>query len=121
MAQHNDTGKQGEAIALAHIKKLGFVILATNVPIGKAEIDIIALDGDILVFVEVKTRGIAHNENPAEAVGTKKRKMLIDAADEYVALTERENEVRFDIVSVYMRAQGHSLEYIPDAFNGMMY
>jgi len=120
MAKHNELGKIGEEMAVAHLQKLGYRIRLTNYLVGKAEIDIIAEDGEFIVFVEVKTRTGAVHENPIETVTTRKRKMLIDAADFYINDRGIENESRFDIIAVIKNKNNtYKLEHIPDAFNGM--
>ena len=66
VAKHIDLGRRGEQFALAYLLRLGFRIVGTNfaIPVGRnragtpivAEIDIVAYDGDVLCFIEVKTR-----------------------------------------------------------------
>lgn len=119
MAQHNELGKIGEEMAIAHLKKIGYRIRLTNYLVGKAEIDIIAEDGEFIVFVEVKTRTSEVHENPIETVTPRKRKMLIDAADFYINDRGIENESRFDIIAVIKNKNTFKLEHITDAFNGM--
>lgn len=80
MADHNDLGRQGEAIAEKFLKKKGFSILVCNWQLNRHEVDIIALDKEFLVFIEVKTRSSLKYGYPDEAVDFKKEKMLIEAA-----------------------------------------
>jgi putative endonuclease len=119
MAEHNDLGKAGEELAIAHLQKLGYKIRLTNYSIGKAEIDIIAEDGEYIVFVEVKTRKSDVHENPIETVTPRKRKMMIAAADFYINERGLENECRFDIIAVIKNGNKFSLEHITDAFSGI--
>lgn len=119
MAKHNDLGKEGEELAMAHLKKLGYKIQSTNFRLGKAELDIIAVDGNFIVFIEVKTRATDVHENPIEAVNNKKRKMMIDAADTYIIDRNLPYESRFDIISIIKNGNQHTLEHITDAFNGL--
>ncbi len=119
MAKHNELGKLGEEKALEYLQKLGYKIKLTNYLVGKAEIDIIAEDGEFIVFVEVKTRESDVHENPIEAVTPRKRKLLIDAADFYIEERGIENESRFDIVSVIKNKNRWIIEHVPDAFCGM--
>ncbi len=120
MAKHNELGKIGEEMAVAHLQKIGYRIRLTNYLVGKAEIDIIAEDGEFIVFVEVKTRTGEIHENPIETVTTRKRKMLIEAADFYINDRGIENESRFDIIAVIKNKNNtYKLEHITDAFNGM--
>ena len=66
----------------------------------RAEIDIIARENGVLVFVEVKTRAYSAFGLPEEMVDQRKRKLLIDAAMAYMRSVGHEWEIRFDIVSV---------------------
>lgn len=95
-----ETGKKGEEQALAHLKGLGFEILHTNWRHKNLEIDIIAKDSGFLAIIEVKTRKNADFGEPEAFVTRKKQKKVIRAAGEYMKQFEREEEVRFDIVSV---------------------
>ena len=62
-------GRRGEQVAARHLKRCGYLILAQNYRAAGAEIDIVALEGSTLVFVEVKSRHGAGFGTPAEAVG----------------------------------------------------
>lgn len=72
MAVHNELGKQGEALAVEYLRKEGYEILETNWVFQKAEVDIIALKGDVLAIVEVKTRSSLEYGLPQEFVKPKK-------------------------------------------------
>lgn len=119
MARHNDLGKIGEEMAIAHLQKLGYKIKLTNYNVGKAEIDIIAEDGGMMVFVEVKTRTSDIHENPIEAVTPRKRKMMVDAADFYINDRALDCETRFDIIAVVKEGNKFRIEHVPDAFSGI--
>lgn len=117
MAQHNETGRQGESIASKYLYDLGYIILEQNWRHRQAEIDIIARDQDVLVFVEVKTKSYVAFGDPAESVNSRKERLLIDAATEYCIKVEHEWEIRFDIVSVVMTKEGNvTLDHYKDAF-----
>ena len=116
MAEHNETGRIGEDIAMEHLQKEGYKILSTNWKAGKLEIDIIAQDKDVLVIVEVKTRMSEEYEEPEDAVTMKKQKHLIKAANEYVYQRNITSEVRFDIISIIMSNDPPMIEHIVDAF-----
>ncbi len=91
-------GARGERAAERHLKRLGLRILARGYRIGSGEIDLIARDGDVLVFVEVKTR---RQGEPFEAINDAKRRTLTRAA---LRFTKRygipEVPFRFDVVAV---------------------
>ena len=104
-ASHIATGRAGEDAAYFHLRKLGYVMVARNwrVPQCKGELDLVAWDGDVLCFVEVKTR-TTHDVKPAQAaVDEHKRKELAVMARNFLRRLRRENAppYRFDIVSVY--------------------
>ncbi|MEM7187675.1 MAG: YraN family protein, partial [Bacteroidota bacterium] len=85
MAQHNELGKMGEAIAARFLHEQGYTILATNYTYLKAEIDIIAQkEEDTVVIVEVKTRNSSFFGDPQSFVTPAKVKQLVKAANEYM-------------------------------------
>jgi putative endonuclease len=99
---HQQIGRQGEEDAYFYLRKLGYVMVGRNYrsPGRRGEIDLIGWDGDILCFIEVKTR-TSHDVKPAEAaVDHEKRRELAGMARAYL---RRLQEVpwRFDVVSVY--------------------
>jgi putative endonuclease len=116
MADHNDFGKAGEDIAVNFLRKKGYNILETNWRSGKNEIDIIALDNDILVIVEVKSRHSNFAGEPETAVTHDKQRALIRAANAYIGKTGKNNEVRFDIVSILVVKDQQTINHIEDAF-----
>ena len=111
-----DFGKLGEDLAVNYLINKGYQILERNWRSGHKEIDIIALDGDTLVAVEVKTRKSNTYGEPDTAVGAMKQQMLIWAADAYVRYKNLDVEVRFDIVSIVITDTGEHIEHIEDAF-----
>ncbi|MGV3461541.1 MAG: YraN family protein [Flavobacterium sp.] len=116
MAEHNDLGKLGEEMAVAHLRKHGYNILQTNYVFQKAEIDIIALKGDTLAIVEVKTRSSLDFGLPQEFVKPKKIQLLVKAVNEYVQQNDLDVEVRFDIISVFSNNGKFEIEHLEDAF-----
>ena len=81
MAEHNDLGREGECWAADYlVREKGFVILARNWRHRQKEIDIVAQDGDTLVFVEVKTRS-SDDIPPSELVSYNKIRFLETAAE----------------------------------------
>jgi len=93
----------GEDKACEYIKKLGFKILERNFRKGYGEIDIVALDKDILVFVEVKTRTSNQFGTPLEAITYWKLKSLIKTAEFYKLTHPKLPEsLRIDAVSIIL-------------------
>lgn len=116
MADHNLLGKKGEEVAQKFIVSKGYKIVATNWTFKHKEIDIIAQDGSCLVFVEVKSRTEDYWGNPEEFVTKKKQRLLISAAESYIAETNYQGESRFDIISVLFLKEGTETDHIIEAF-----
>jgi len=94
-------GQRGERAAAAYLKRKGYRILARGDRTGPGELDLVALDGRTIVFVEVKTRHSAEMGHPVEAVDRAKQRRLTRLA---VAWLKRrrllESPARFDIVAI---------------------
>lgn len=105
MTSHLDLGRQGEAAAVRFLEQSGYRIAARNFRAGRGEIDIVAWapSGEILVFVEVKTRSLDTFGGPEEAVDRKKQDQIARAAGAYMESIGYEAEIRFDIVAVVLR------------------
>lgn len=116
MAQHNELGKRGEDMAVAHLLSTGYEIVARNFIFQKAEVDIIARKDNILAVVEVKTRSTPDFGNPQDFVKKKQIKQLVKAIDYFVNEHQLDVEVRFDIVAIIKNKAGTRLEHIKDAF-----
>jgi len=117
MTEHLELGRIGEDAAAKFLARQRFRILERNYRVKSGEIDIIARDGDVLVFVEVKTRQSDFFAQPIESVGFHKQQKLRRLADRYLAEHELpESDVRFDVVSVVMRGRKSEIEHIRDAF-----
>lgn len=111
-------GAYGERLAARYLTRAGLVVLDRNWRCPYGEIDIIARDGDVVVFCEVKTRrGVTHG-TPAEAVDGRKVVRLRRLAAEWLAhATVRPREVRFDLVAVISPRQGAPrVEHVRGAF-----
>ena len=100
MAAHNDTGKWGEDLAVAYLEKKGYTIVERDWKSGRRDIDIIALDDDVVVFVEVKTRRNRLYGEPEDAVDYHKLQNLQQAISHYVKFRNIRQDIRFDIISV---------------------
>ncbi len=116
MANHNLLGIKGEQLAQSFLKQLGYSIIEVNWREQKFEIDIIAIDGNEIVFVEVKTRGTAIFGDPEEAVNQKKQNHLIEGAECYVNEHNIDLEGRFDVVSIILNANQEEIKHIKNAF-----
>lgn len=117
MADHNELGKQGELLARNRLTELGYQILRANWRFEKYEVDLIARDGPDLVFVEVKTRETDAFGHPASFVGRKQQQHLAEAAEAWLYLYPEANlSLRYDVVSVILQSNRHSIEHFKDAF-----
>jgi putative endonuclease len=72
MASHNDLGRRGEEIARDYLENLGYGILKMNWKYGRAEVDVIANQQGVIIFVEVKTRSSVDYGMPEDFVSRKK-------------------------------------------------
>lgn len=93
-------GQLGELEAARYLRSIGCDIIASNYRCRFGEIDIIAREGDTLVFVEVKTRSSGAVMLPREAVTSSKQKKLCRAALHYLGQNAGEASVRFDVIEV---------------------
>jgi putative endonuclease len=116
MAEHNETGKQGETEAATYLEKKGYTILDTNWRNKNLEVDIIALDKKTLVITEVKSRSGKIVGEVEEWVNKQKQKNLIKAANIYLEEKQLDYEIRFDIITVIFSATGAVVNHIEDAF-----
>ncbi|WP_111307829.1 YraN family protein [Confluentibacter sediminis] len=116
MAQHNELGKKGEALAVDFLLKNGYEIIERNYCFDKAEVDIIAQKDDILAIIEVKTRSTADFGNPQDFVKPKQIQQLVKAVDEYVTVNGLDVEVRFDIIAIIKASKDFKIEHLENAF-----
>jgi putative endonuclease len=116
MAKHNEIGLRGEQIATDYLEQKNYKILDRNWRYGRAEIDIVAMDGATLVFAEVKTRSNDLFERPESAVDDKKRRLLARAAVAYMRKIGHEWAIRFDILAVILRGDIFFIDHFEDAF-----
>lgn len=113
-------GKLGEELALEALKKNRYRILEQNYRCPWGEIDLIARDGNTLVFVEVKTRSSSLFGSPLHSVGRSKQRKLVKSAMNYLnAHGLHHSDCRFDVVSVMIDPDRHKnhVEVIEDAFD----
>lgn len=101
-----ETGRAGERAATDHLRRAGYDIQALNWRQGIYEIDIVARRGDVLHFVEVKTRQAGALTPPEAALTRRKLHALSRAAGCYLAATGWEGEVQFDLARVVVAADG---------------
>ncbi len=119
-AARQRTGRDAEAVVAARLERAGWRTVDRNARTSevRGEIDLIALDGDALVFVEVKARragSVGGPETPAMAVGPRKRAKLRSLAAAWLRDrgydVPRHRELRFDVVGLRLDASGRVTEY----------
>jgi putative endonuclease len=111
-------GRQGEDVACMYLANVGTKIIERNWKCQSGEADIIANDGDDLVFIEVKTRASDTYGFPEEAVNHKKRLRYERIATEYLFSHDLPSaRVRFDVLALMLSADGKAfLRHHRDAF-----
>lgn len=121
MAVHNDLGQSGERAAELYLRQKGYDVTHRNWRFGHKEIDIVARKGNLLVFVEVKTRRNDMYGLPSEAVDARKIRRLISSANAFIQKYAIDSPVRFDIITVIMDGCSERIEHIEDAFLPSMF
>lgn len=112
-------GQGGEQYVAEYLEKKGYRIVDKNYRCKLGEIDIIARDGEELVFIEVKTRsGLSHG-SPAAAVDLRKQRQISRTAQWYLAeRTLFDSPARFDVISVlFDDTRQLTIEHISNAFD----
>lgn len=96
-------GKNGESLAEAYLKLIGYEILEKNFSCFRGEIDLIALDKKQIIFIEIKSRHSKKYGLASEAVTAEKLKHIYKTAEYYLVTKKLKNiDVRFDVVEIYI-------------------
>lgn len=114
-----DVGARGEELAARYLAARGYVVRERNVRLCGGEIDIVAEDGPVLVFVEVKTRRDHRLGGPLESVDPRKQQKLLSLARAYLYVRGLGDvPCRFDVVGITWPWAGESpvIEHVRDAF-----
>lgn len=112
-------GQAGERAARRHLRRAGLKFLTANFRSPRGEIDLVCRDGDCLVFVEVKTRSSEDWVRPAAAVDSDKRRLLSQAALDYLRrLDNPPVKFRFDVVEVLLSDDRvREVRHLPNTFH----
>jgi len=117
---HLETGRRGERLVYWHLRRAGYTVVARNRRPGVrgAELDLVAWDGPVLAFVEVKTRTSKEAGPPETAVLPKQRRRILQSAETYLRrLGRRDISYRFDIASVSWTVDsGFQVQVFKNAF-----
>lgn len=113
-----ETGRFGEAFAEQYLIKKGYRTIGRNVHMGRQELDLVMLDGETVVFVEVKARKNAAFGTPAEFVTRTKQRNLTVAAERFLHRYGMDDRfARFDIVEIYLEEK--RIRHLTDAFSAI--
>jgi putative endonuclease len=117
---HLEFGAAGEDFAANFVEGLGWTIIGRNVRVGRGELDIVAMDGDELVIIEVRTRKIGRISPAETTVGPMKIRRIIKSAREYVGRIAFSGAWRIDVVAVTKNNEGGiAAELFSDVTMGM--
>jgi len=113
-----ELGRRAEKAAERELRRRGYTIVARNVRTAGGEIDLVALDGRTVCFVEVRSRSSEEVGSPLESVGLKKRRQLTKLARSFLRQHGLERAAaRFDVVAVEAAADGRlQVTVVADAF-----
>jgi putative endonuclease len=111
MAQHNDFGKEGEAMAVDWLQSKGFTILHRNWRYSYFEIDIIAEKKGVLHIIEVKVRNYSRFAYPESSVTRKKFKRLQKATNEFLFRNPGHKWIQYGILSITLFKNGKEPEF----------
>ncbi len=122
MAKHNELGHLGEELARNYLQEKNYKILESNWKAGRAEIDLIAMDKETLVFVEVKTRSNDFFGKPETGVSPKKQVLISKAAAAYMQKINHSWAIRFDVIAVLAKDITHPrINHLQDSFFPRLY
>ncbi len=114
----NKSGVWGELYTARYLRDRNYRIITSGYSCRFGELDIVAMQGDTLCIVEVKTRDEDTLTRPMEAVDEDKQEKLRLAAQSFISYSKLENEIRFDVCEVYLNAENKAVKinYIENAF-----
>lgn len=116
----DELGRRGEEEAARHLRALGYRIVGRRERVLRGDIDIVALDGRTVVFVEVRSKSDTSHGHPAETVGPQKQRRIAELAGAYIRRHQLEDQsVRIDVVAVTFAAAGGRplVEHYQNAFD----
>ncbi len=116
MAQHNETGTEGEKLAETWLIAKGYKIRTVNWRHRHLEVDIIAEKGDTLHFIEVKSRRSTKYGNPEESINKQKMKNLKDAAEQYQLQNPGWKWIQFDVLAILLKPEGIDYWFNQDVY-----
>ncbi len=111
-------GSEGEDLAAAYLESKGFFIVDRNYSFERSEVDIVAYDGSVIVFIEVKLRSNLKFGHPEESVDEQKIAHIQKAAEAWIYERRMDGyPVRFDVVSIMQKNnEAPDIRHLKDAF-----
>ena len=119
MSDAQSSGRSAETLALRHLCNSGLRLLARNWSCRSGELDLVMLDGDTVVFVEVRYRRHAAWGGAVESVDARKQQKLVRAAEHFLQKESRwaRHPCRFDVIAIGSTAQRAPLTWIRNPFD----
>ena len=117
MDRRGELGRRGEGVAEAFLRRSAYTIVARNYRCRAGEVDLVALDGQVLVFVEVRSRRGPEFGTPLESVTGRKQARLGRVARQFIA--ERgwhARDARFDVIGIRFDDEPPRVEHVRSAF-----
>ncbi len=116
--ERKSLGKAGEDLAERYLKRQGYAIVERNYRCPLGEIDLIALNKRVVVFVEVKTRRVDTSGAPLESVNAVKQRRLKRTALHYLNKHRlHDRDVQFDVVGISLRSDPPAVQHVRHAFD----
>ena len=113
-----ELGRYGEDLAYKRIKRLGYRKIIRNYRCPLGEVDLIANDGDTLVFIEIKTRRGKPTGYAKEAVNSRKQRQLSKVALSYMKSNNcSDAKARFDVIAISIKEDKPEIEVVKNAFD----
>jgi putative endonuclease len=119
MTEDHALGRRGEDVAQRFLQRAGLIVVDRNYRMasGAGEVDLVAWEGDTLVFVEVKSRQTEEHGSPDRAISAQKQASLIRTARQYARQAEVPwQKVRFDVVNVVFDTTPPAITHFRDVF-----
>ena len=118
-ADRTSRGRWAEEVAARHLAEHGLVCRDRNFRSRHGEIDLVMEDGEVLVFVEVRSRGGSGFMDPAESVDRTKRRRIVRTADTWLRTRKRSPlpACRFDVVAVTGEPEAPDIRWLRGAFD----
>jgi putative endonuclease len=117
-SQRRDRGREAEALGERYLAGLGYRTLARNHATRRGEVDLICRDGEVICFVEVRSRTSAAQGSPLETVGASKARRVVAAATDWAARHDAlDQPLRFDVLAVLLDGPSPRFELVRGAFD----